>query len=101
MKPIFRVIYRWQIEPKNFDAFKKAWSATTNRIHESVPGAHGSFMLRACENRSEVLTVAKWDSITSWKNFWGNTNPMEMQEMRELGKRISVDAYYEIEDYTR
>jgi len=98
---MIRVIYRWQVVPENFEAFKKAWSATTNRIHASVPGALGSFMLQACESESEVLTVAKWDSIASWKQFWGNKNPQEMENMRKLGKRISVDAYEEIEDYTR
>ncbi len=98
---MIRVIYRWQVEPENFDAFKKAWSATTNQIHESVPGALGSFMLRSCENGSEVLTVAKWDSMESWKKFWRSSNPKEMEEMRKLGKRISVDADDEIEDYTR
>lgn len=98
---MIRVIYRWQVDPENFDAFKRIWTATTNRIHETVPGALGSFMLRACEDESEVVTVAKWDCLESWKAFFGNTNPEAMQEMRKLGKRIAVDAYDEIEDYTR
>jgi heme-degrading monooxygenase HmoA len=72
---VIRVIYRWQIEPENFDEFRRAWSATTNQIHEPVPGALGSFMLRACEDGSEVLTVAKWDSIASWKKFLGRYKP--------------------------
>ncbi len=98
---MIRVIYRWKVEPENFEAFKEIWRATTNRIHESVPGALGSFMLRACESESDIWTVAKWDSIESWEKFWGNTNPEEMEEMRKLGKRISVQAYDEIEDHTR
>ena len=98
---MIRVIYRWQVAPENFEAFKSTWSVTTNRIHETVPGALGSFMLRARESESEVLTVAKWDSIESWKTFWGNTNPKEMEGMRKLGKRISIETYDEIEDHTR
>ena len=97
---MIRVIYRWQVELENFEEFKRVWSVTTNQIHESVPGALGSFMLQACESKSEVLTVAKWDSIESWKKFWGNKNPKEMEEMQMLGKRISVEIYDEIEDYT-
>jgi heme-degrading monooxygenase HmoA len=58
-------------------------------------------MLRASDSDSEVLTVAKWDSAESWKKFWGRQNPEEMQEMRTLGKRVSVEAYEEIDDYTR
>jgi heme-degrading monooxygenase HmoA len=98
---VIRVIYRWQVAPENFDEFQRTWSATTHRIHETVPGALGSFILRACEDGSEILTVAKWDCIESWRSFWGNKNPKEMEQMRKLGQQISVEAYDEIEDYTR
>jgi heme-degrading monooxygenase HmoA len=95
------VIYRWEVAPEDFEEFKKTWRATTNQIHASVPGALGSFMLRGQENASEVLTIAKWESFESWEQFWRNTDPEEMGEMRKLGKRISVEAYSEIEDHTR
>jgi len=98
---MIRVIYRWRVEPENFQKFKEAWSVATNHIHETVPGALGSFMLRSRESDCEVLTVAKWDSVASWKNFWGNAKPVEMEEMRKLGERTSVEAFDEIEDYTR
>lgn len=98
---MIRVIYRWRVDPADFEQFESIWRVTTNRIHESVPGALGSFMLRSCTDESEVLTVAKWDSMQAWQAFWGDTNPSEMQDMRKLGRRVSVDAYYEIEDYTR
>lgn len=98
---MLRVIYRWQVEPENFEEFKQTWRTTTNHIHETVPGALGSFMLRACENSSEILTVAKWDSQASWERFWGNQNPSQMQGMRALGTRLSVDVYNEEEDHTR
>ena len=64
-----RVVYRWQVAPQDFEAFKETWRTTTNRIHESVAGAQGSFMLRSFENESEVITIAKWDSLESWENF--------------------------------
>lgn len=98
---MFRVIYRWQVEPEDFEEFKNIWRATTNTIHESVPGALGSFMLRACEKDSEILTIAKWESKESWKVFWGANNPKEMEAMRKLGNRISIEIYDEIEDRTR
>ncbi len=96
-----RVVYSWHVEPENFEEFKKIWSATTNRIHESVTGALGSFMLRSFENESGVITIAKWDTLESWKNFWGKANPKEMESMRKLGKRISVEVFEEIGDHTR
>ena len=96
-----RVVYRWQVAPQDLEKFKETWRITTNRIHASVTGALGSFMLRSVENESEVVTVAKWDSLESWENFWGNTNPEEMEGMRKLGKRISAEAFEEIENHTR
>ena len=96
-----RVIYRWQVAPQDFEEFRKTWRATTNRIHESVDGALGSFMLRSLENESEVITIAKWDSLESWEKFWGNSDPREMQGMRMLAKRVAAEAFDEIEDHTR
>lgn len=96
-----RVIYRWEVSPENFEAFKEVWSATTNRIHQSVNGAQGSFLLRSAENENDVLTIAKWDSLDDWKSFWGNQNPEEMKAMRALGTRISAEAFEEIEDHTK
>lgn len=98
---MIRVVYRWHVTPENFEEFKKIWSITTNRIHESVTGALGSFMLRSFKDEAEVITIAKWDSLESWKNFWGNENPKEMEAMRKLGNRISAESFEEIEDFTR
>lgn len=96
-----RVIYRWKVESENFEDFQKAWSEATNRIHESVAGAKGSFMLRSYENETDVRTIAKWDSVESWKHFWGNKNPKDMETMRKLGKLISVEIFKEILNFTR
>ena len=68
---MIRVIYRWEVRPKDFEDFRRVWTTITNRVHESVPGALGSFMLRSSDSDSEVLTVAKWESMESWKKFWG------------------------------
>lgn len=98
---MIRVIYRWEVAPDDFDAFNNAWRRTTHRIHASIAGALGSFLVRACDKRSEVLTVARWTSMDAWAAFWGNADPQAMQEMRKLGKRISVEVFDEIEDHTR
>ena len=98
---MIRVVYRWQVEPKDFEAFRETWRTTTNRIHETVPGALGSFMLRSFENEAEVITVARWESRQAWEQFWGNQDPEAMQAMRVLGERLSAEAFEEIEDHTR
>lgn len=98
---MIRVVYRWRVAEQDFEHFQSAWAQTTNRIHETVPGALGSFLLRSPEDRTEVLTVARWDCLRSWKAFWGAENPAEMVGLREIGERLSVTVYDEIEDHTR
>lgn len=68
---MIRVVYRWKVQEGDFAKFEEVWARTTNHIHETVAGALGSFMLRSPEDRTEVLTVAKWDSVESWQAFWG------------------------------
>lgn len=98
---MIRVVYRWKVKEENFTSFQDVWSRTTNKIHETVPGALGSFMLRSPEDKTEVITVAKWDSMDSWRAFWGSENPSEMVEMRKIGERVSTTVYDEIDDFTR
>lgn len=52
---MIRVIYKWRVEEEDFIAFKEIWTRTTNSIHEAVPGALGSFLLRSPEDKTEVL----------------------------------------------
>ncbi|GAB4344884.1 MAG: hypothetical protein Kow006_01380 [Gammaproteobacteria bacterium] len=96
-----RVIYRWQVEPEQFEAFRSAWRRVTDQIHERVEGALGSALLRSCETESEVLTIAKWDSLAAWKRFWGAADPAQMQALRQHGIRLSAEAFEVIEDRTR
>lgn len=98
---MIRIIYRWQVAPRNFKQFRQAWRDTTNNIHESVPGARGSFMLKSPADESAVVTIAKWDSLESWQKFWGDADPVEMKGLSALGKRISVEVFEEVEDHTR
>ncbi|SFM76229.1 antibiotic biosynthesis monooxygenase family protein [Marinobacter zhejiangensis] len=98
---MIRVVYRWKVQDAQFAEFQKVWSRTTNTIHETVPGALGSFMLRSPDDQTDVMTVAKWESMAHWKAFWGAANPQQMADMRALGERISATVYDEIDDFTR
>lgn len=98
---MIRVVYRWRVKEEDFAKFREVWTRTTNHIHEAVPGALGSFMLRGPEDKTEVLTVARWDSRDSWEAFWVADNPSEMVGMREIGERLSVTVYDEVDDFTR
>lgn len=49
----------------------------------------------------KVLTIAKWNTREDWELFWGNRNPEKMQQMRKIAKRVSVEAFDEIEDRTK
>ncbi|WP_245726058.1 antibiotic biosynthesis monooxygenase family protein [Marinobacter mobilis] len=71
---MIRVVYRWKVQEARFAEFQTVWSRTTNTIHETVPGALGSFMLRSPDDKTEVMTVAKWESMAHWTAFWGAEN---------------------------
>lgn len=96
-----RVIYRWQVEAHRFDAFQAKWSEATQLIHASVPGALGSMLLRDAADPQSVLTIAKWQSKAEWETFFAGENPVQMQAMRTLGKRISVECFEEVQDHTQ
>ena len=98
---MIRVIYRWHVEKENLDEFEREWSIATNKIHRTIPDALGSFMLQEVDDENDILIIAKWDSIESWKAFWDSENPTEIETMQKLGKLISTEAYREVDDFTR
>ena len=98
---MIRIIYSWKVEPENLELFIATWKRTTNKIHEEVQGARGSFMLQNDEDASEIKTIARWDSLDDWKKFWQDSNPSQMGAMHDLGKRVSVEIFKEVDDFTR
>lgn len=98
---MFRVIYEWSVPEHNFDHFKQVWESTTDNIHHTVDGALGSFMLRSSNNPQQILTIAKWRDEAAWQAFFHDANPNAMLQMRQLAERISVNAFYEVEDRTK
>ena len=98
---MIRVLYRWKVTPENFEEFRKMWRDTTNHIHETIPGALGSFLLRSSTDPEKVVTIAKWDSMESWQNFYQGEDPEQMRGLRTLGARLSVEAYEEVENQTK
>ena len=96
-----RIIYSWHVAPENLNLFIKTWKETTNQIHKEVTGARGSFMLQNEGNGCDIKTIARWDTLDDWKNFWQDSKPTQMETMHELGKRVSVDIYREVDDFTR
>lgn len=96
-----RIIYSWVVEPENLNRFIEIWKSTTNKIHKEVDGARGSFMLQNNEDPKAIKTVAKWASLNDWKKFWHESKHTQMQSMHELGERISVETYEEIDDHTK
>ena len=98
---MIRIIYSWKVESENLELFIETWKKTTNKIHKEVQGARGSFMLQNERNSGEIKTIARWDSLNDWKKFWNNSNPSQMQSMHDLGERISVEIFREVDDFTK
>ncbi len=98
---MIRIIYSWKVEPENLERFIETWKRTTNKIHEEVQGARGSFMLQGEEDTTVIKTIARWDSLDDWKRFWQESNPSQMRSMHDLGERVSVEIFREVDDFTR
>ncbi|TMU57127.1 antibiotic biosynthesis monooxygenase family protein [Flagellimonas algicola] len=98
---MIRIIYSWKVAPEHMESFIKTWKRTTNKIHEEVKGAQGSFMLQGEADSSQIKTIAKWDSLEDWQQFWNESKPTQMQSMHDLGERISVEIFKEVDDFTR
>ncbi len=98
---MIRIIYSWKVKPENLEHFIETWKRTTNKIHETVEGARGSFMLQNDEDNSAIKTIARWDSLDDWKQFWQEGKPGQMGSMHDLGKRVSVEIFREVDDFTR
>jgi len=98
---MIRIIYSWKVAPENLELFIETWKRTTNKIHEEVNGARGSFMLQSEKDNREIKTVAKWDSLNDWKRFWQDNNHTQMQAMHNLGERVSVEVFKEVDDFTK
>ncbi|WP_190809279.1 antibiotic biosynthesis monooxygenase [Flagellimonas sp. S3867] len=98
---MIRIIYNWKVAPKNLELFIETWKRTTNRIHEEVEGARGSFMLQNHEDSTIIKTIARWDSLEDWKKFWNEGNHSQMGSMHDLGKRVSIEIFKEVDDFTK
>jgi len=98
---MIRIIYSWKVAPEKLALFIETWKKTTNRIHEEVEGAKGSFMLQNEKDSTEIKTIAKWDSLDDWKKFWTDNKPRQMQLMHDLGERVSVEIFREVDDFTK
>ena len=98
---MIRIIYTWNVEPENLEQFIEIWKKTTNKIHDEVKGARGSFMLQNDKDGKEIKTIARWDSLEDWKKFWHEGNHSQMGSMHDLGERVSVEIFKEVDDFTR
>lgn len=96
-----RIIYSWNVPLENLELFIETWKKTTNKIHEEVQGARGSFMIQNEEDPTLIKTIARWDSLDDWKQFWQDSKPSQMSSMHDLGERVSVEIFREVDDFTK
>ena len=97
---MIRIIYHWKVPPENLEQFVATWKQTTNKIHREVKGARGSFMLKGKADPTDIKTIARWDALEDWKAFWQESKPGQMQQMHQLGERVSVEVFEEVDDFT-
>jgi len=98
---MIRIIYSWKVPPENLELFTQTWKRTTKQIHKNVTGARGSFMLQSDSDTTAIKTIARWDCLEDWEQFWQDSKPSQMQAMHDLAERTSVEIYNEVEDFTK
>ena len=98
---MIRIIYSWKVEPEKLELFIETWRSTTNKIHKEVAGARGSFMLQNDKDGRDIKTIARWDSLHDWKKFWHDNSHSQMGAMHDLGERVSVEIFSEVDDFTK
>ncbi len=97
---MFRVIYRWSVEPENVEQFERVWLKATNTIYKNVKGAMGSLLMRSANDENIMIGVARWRSLEEWEAFWNDSNPIQMESLSDYSKRISIEKFEEINDQT-
>lgn len=97
---MIRVIYAWTVAPDRMDEFEQVWRRTTRAIHETTPGARGSFCLRSLDAPDEILTIALWDTEDHWRSFIETAKTGSMKGLHEIGTQTSVRAYHQVGDET-
>ena len=97
---MIRVIYIWRISKEDFNDFCEVWRLTTRKIHETTPGARGSFCLQSIEAECEVITVALWEGEAQWREFIKNAQSSDMRALHDIGELISATPYNQIDDRT-
>lgn len=97
---MIRILYNWKVAPDKLALFIETWKRTTNKIHKEVKGARGSFMIQSGSDSTAIKTIARWDSLDDWEKFWHEGNHSQMGSMHDLGKRVSVEIFKEIDDFT-
>jgi heme-degrading monooxygenase HmoA len=96
------VIYRWRVQEADESKFKSAWAKATTAIRDSTVGARGSVLLQSHQDPTEFITIAlaRWNNLEDWQAFWEDSSRTEMQVMHSSAKRLSTEAYEEIENHT-
>ena len=95
-----RIIYKWRVQNADESKFRAAWVKATTTIKDSTVGARGSVLLQSHQDPTEFIGIARWDKFEDWRAFWEDSTRTEMQVMHTLAKRLSAEAYEEIEDHT-
>ncbi|MEM1001061.1 MAG: antibiotic biosynthesis monooxygenase [Bacteroidota bacterium] len=97
---MIRIIYSWEVPLEQLEHFINVWKTTTNKIHKESIGARGSFLLQSGEDPRVIKTIARWDSLEDWEDFWHHGSHSQMQFMHDSGNRVSVEIFHEVDDFT-
>ena len=97
---MIRVVYRWKVEGADRAAFRSAWEKATTTIRATTDGARGSVLLESCDDPTELVTIAHWDSVDQWAAFIDAAPQGPMKRLHDLAELVSTEAFRQIGDHT-
>ena len=97
---MIRIVYRWKVGQGNQAAFRTAWDIATTAIRDNTEGARGSILLEGCDDPTDLITIAHWDSLEQWTSFIRTTPEVYMKRLHELAELVSMEAFRQVGDRT-
>lgn len=95
---MIRVVYRWNVDSHQADAFAAAWWEATRHIQRAWPAAQGSVLLRSRAEANVVIAVARWNSIEAWEASRQGASVVPAPVLERMLAAATGPASYEVFD---
>jgi heme-degrading monooxygenase HmoA len=72
------IFHRFKMPNVPEEALARSWHQCTSATRQMTPGLLGATLLRSAKDANEYVSVARWESVAAWREFW-SAGPPEPQ----------------------